>query len=89
MRMQIPTTHKARLRRMRVNPPQHHQLLLVAIVKQFLLIQRFTRVARTGLLRHNQPRDEEGVGFEDAAEHAASFEIETRVAGGHREELLS
>lgn len=89
MRVQIPTTHKARLRRMCMYPPQHHQLLLVAIIKQLLFVQRLTRVARRRLLGDDQPRDEEGVGLEDPAQHAASFEVEPCVGRGRREELLA
>lgn len=79
MRVQIPTTHKARLRRMGMYPAQHHQLLFVAVVKQFLFVERLTSVACAGLLGNKEARDEESVGFEDAAQHATGLEVETRV----------
>jgi hypothetical protein len=49
MRVQVSTTHKARLTWMRMYPTQYHQLLRVAVVEQIALIGHFTRIARAGL----------------------------------------
>lgn len=63
LRMQIPTTHEAPLRRMRVDPPQHHDILLFTILEKLHLplIRHLTRIARRRLRRYHQPRDEQRV----------------------------
>lgn len=65
-----------------MDPSNNQQLLFIAVVEKFLLVQRLARVARARLLRHDEARDEHGVGLQDAAEHAAGFEVEARVGGG-------
>jgi len=70
-------------------PAQNHQLLFVAVVKQFLLVERLARVACAGLLGNKESCDEECIGFEDAAQYATGFEVETRVRRGGGKELLA
>ena len=53
MRMQIPTTHKAGLRRMSMNPPYNQQFLFIAVVEELLLVERLACIARAGLLGHD------------------------------------
>ena len=89
MRMQIPATHKARLRRMRMYPAQHHQLLTIAVVKQHALVRHLARVARALLVRDDEPADEERVGDERPAQHAARLEVALRVRERDFEELAA
>ena len=58
MRVQVATTHETRLRRMRVDPAQYHQVLAVAVVEQRALVHRLARIGRAFLLRDHQLRDE-------------------------------
>jgi hypothetical protein len=46
-----------------MDPPQHHQLLFITVVKQLFLVQRLARVARARLFRDDQSRDEQSVGL--------------------------
>lgn len=67
MRMQIPTTHKARLRRMRMYPPERQQILPVAVLPQPDLVRHLASVGGRVLLRDDEFRDEKGVGDKRAA----------------------
>jgi hypothetical protein len=89
MCVQIATAHKARLTRVRVYPANHKQFFFITVVEKLLLVQRLARIGRGGLLRHNEPRDEHGVGFQDAAEHATGLKVQARVGGCDGEELLA
>lgn len=89
MRMQIPTTHKTALRRVRMYPAQHHQTLRITELEQRILVCHFTGVGRAFLFGYYEPRDEEGVGHKGAAEHAAGLEVVARVAGGYVEKGFS
>ena len=71
MGVQISRGHEARLGGMRVDPADDQQLFFVAVVEKLLLVERLARVARAGLFRDDEARDEEGVVLEDPAEHAA------------------
>lgn len=73
MGVQISRGHEARLGGMRVDPADDEQFLFVAVVEELLLVERLARVARAGLFRDDEARDEESVVFEDPAEHAAGF----------------
>ena len=79
MRMQIPTTHKARLRRMRMDPAQHHQLLAIAVIKQRALIDHLARIARGLLLGEHQLADKQRVRDQRAAQEPARLEVARSV----------
>lgn len=74
---------------MRVYPSHNQQLLFIAVIEELAFIERLACVACASLFRYNEARDEERIGFEDAAEHAACFEVEASVGGGDVEELLA
>ena len=69
-----------------VNPAQHHQFLAITVVEEITLVRHLAGIARAGLRGDNQTRDKQSIGFEDAAEDAAGFEVETRVLDGGLEE---
>lgn len=75
MRMQVAAAHKTRLRRMRVDPAQDHQILTVAVVEQRALVHRFACVGSTFLVGDHELGDEQRVPDECAAEYAARFEV--------------
>ena len=75
MRMQIPRTQKARLRRMRMNPAKHHQLLTIHILKQRPLINHITRITRALLVGDYEMIDKDPVLDNSAAEDAACLEV--------------
>lgn len=70
-------------------PTQHHQLLTVAIIKDILLVYRFTCIARTRLLRYDKSSDEESVRLQNSAQNSTGFEILTGVLGSGSEEVLA
>jgi len=46
MGVQVPTAHKTRLRRMRVNPSNHHQpVVRIDVVKEGRLVDHLTSIA--------------------------------------------
>ena len=68
-----------------MDPTQHNQVLLSAVLKQRVLVRHFTHVACALLFRDDETRDEQGVGHYGAAEYAAGFEVVARVLGGDGE----
>lgn len=58
VRVEISAAHEARLRRMRVYPSEHHQLLLVAVIEYLVLVDCFTSIRRAGLLGDQESGDE-------------------------------
>lgn len=89
VRVQVPTRHEARLARMCVYPPQHHQLFLVAVVEQVALVCHLARIARARLRGDDKPRDEQRVVFQYAAQDTTRLEVEPRVPFGGGEEVLA
>jgi hypothetical protein len=72
--VQVPRAHKARLRGMRMDPANHHEVLAAAVVKHGALVLRLARVRRALLVRDEEAPDEEGVVNRRPAQHAAHLE---------------
>ena len=89
MRVQIPTTHEARLGRMGMDPAQDHQLLPIAVIEQRALVHHLARVARALLLRDHQLADEQRVRDQRPAQEPARLEVARRVGRREREEGVS
>lgn len=89
MRMQVAGAHEACLCRVCVDPADDEKLFFVAVVEEFFFVERLAGIRCACLFRDDQARYEEGIVLQDAAEHAAGFEVEARVVACAVEELLS
>ena len=89
MRVQIAAAHEARLRRVGMDPAQHHQILAVGVLEQFVFVDGLAGIRGAGLIGDDEFGDEERIGDEGAAEDAAGFEIGAGVGFGEGEEAVA
>jgi len=80
MCVQIPAAHEARLRWMRVDPSKDHRIFLgINIIEERGFVDHLARIACVLLLRDDDLLNEDCVGDHSPAQHAACFEVSSRV----------
>ena len=78
--MQIPAAHEARLRWVRVDPSKDHRIFLgINIIEERGFVDHLARIACVLLLWDDDLLDENCVGDHGPAQHAAGFEVPSRV----------
>lgn len=88
--VQVSTAHEARLRGVRVDPAEDHEVLGlgVDVAVEVLLIDHLARVGRRRLLGDDELGDEEGVAHQRAAQDAARLEPRGRIGLGDARKVV-
>ncbi len=72
---------------MRMNPPEHHEILGITVIEELRLVDGFTSVRSALLVWDDKLGDEECIGDDRSTEDPARLKVGAGVCGSNREKL--